>query len=178
MLFKELFILASKKELIDKVQELGHTEAVNTVKDFLDNQGIDLDGIELRFIVKDVSKVKWKPKSEFVKIFIKELEKMDRNIITFEMLGFLTFLTPYVNYEDNTLINKDGSYMNQNDIIELTGLSRKKVNHILKVLIENKVIYTMKQTEDKRKSKYLVNPKIFYKGQKIDSNLKEYIDNN
>jgi hypothetical protein len=170
--------MASKKDIINKVQELGHNEAVNTVKDFLDNQGIDLDGLELRFIVKDVSKVKWKPKSEFVKIFIKELEKLDNKVITFEMLGILTFLTPYINYEDNTLINKDGSYMNQNDIINLSGLSRKKVNHILNVLIENEIIFAMKQTEDKRKSKYLVNPKIFYKGQKIDRNLKEYFDNN
>jgi hypothetical protein len=164
----------SKKEILQEMQEVGQIIGANGVKDYLDSHGLDINNVQLKFVVKDVSKVKWKSKSEFVKIFIKELEKMDKTIITVEMLGLLTLLTPYLNFEDNSLINKDGTYMNQNDIMSLTGWGRKKVNQTLKVLIDNEIIYTKKQKEDLRKTKYFINPNYFYKGQKIDPETKEF----
>jgi hypothetical protein len=166
----------SRKEIMQEMQEVGQIIGANGVKDYLDSHGLELENLQYRFIVKDTSKVKWRSKSEFVKIFIKELEKMDKNIITVEMLGLLTLLTPYLNFEDNSLINKDGSYMNQNDIMNLTGWGRKKVNQILKVLIDNEILYSKKQKEDLRKSKYFLNPNYFYKGQKIDPETKEYFE--
>jgi hypothetical protein len=166
----------SKREIIQEMQEVGQVIGTNGVKDYLDSHGIDINNVQLKFVVKDVSKIRWRSKSEFVKIFIKELEKMDKNIITVEMLGLLTLLTPYLNFEDNSLINKDGTYINQNDIMNLTGWGRKKVNQTLKVLIDNEIIYSRKQKEDLRKSKYFVNPNYFYKGQKIDPESKEYFE--
>jgi hypothetical protein len=163
----------NKKEILQEMQEVGQIIGTNGVQDYLESHGLDINQVQLKFIVKDVSKVKWKSKSEFVKIFIKELEKMDKTI-TVEMLGLLTLLTPYLNYEDNSLINKDGSYLNQNDIMNLTGWGRKKVNQTLKVLIDNEILQTKKQKEDLRKSKYFINPNYFYKGQKIDPEIKEY----
>lgn len=165
--------MANKKELIDKLQEVGHDSGLTGVKKFLDDNGIDVDGLQLRFLVKDISKIPWKPKTQFVKVFDKEIAKMDKNIITVEMLGLLTLLTPYLNFEDNSLM-KDDKYINQNDIMEITGWGRKKVNQTLKVLIDHEIIYTQKQKEDLRKLKYSINPNYFYRGQKIDPEIKEY----
>lgn len=167
----------NKKELIQQMQEVGHRIGTNAVKDHLDSYGLHIEGVELQFFVKDTSKVKWKSNSKFTKLFDTELINiMSKNTITVEMLGLLTLLTPYLNYEDNSLINKDGSYMNQHDIMKLTGWSKKKVNQLLTVLIDNEIVYTEKQTEDKRKNKYSINPNLFYKGQKIDKDIKKYYD--
>lgn len=165
----------NKKELIQQMQEVGHRIGTNAVKDHLDSYGISIEGVELGFYVKDTSKVKWKTNAKFTKLFDSGLNKiMTKNIFTVEMVGLLTILTAYLSYEDNSLINKDGSYLNHNDIMELTGWSKKKVNQILTVLIENELIHTEKQIEDKRKNKYFINPNLFYKGQKIESSVKEF----
>lgn len=168
--------MASKKDIMQKMKEIGLQKGSAEANKFLLDNGIDIENVELNFTVRDTSKVLWKPKSEFVKIYTKELKKMDNNTITIEMLGFLTLLAPYLNYEDNSLINEDDTYMTQNDIINLTGWSRKKVNQTLKVLIDNEIIYTMKQKDDQRKSKYFINPNVFFKGQKIDRDVKEYFE--
>lgn len=169
----------NKKVLIQQMQEVGQRIGTNAVKDHLDSYGINIEGVELGFYVKDTSKVKWKANAKFTKLFDTELNRiMSKNILTVEMLGLLTLLTPYLNYEDNSLINKDGSYLNMNDIMELTGWGKKKVNQMLTVLIENEIMYTEKQKEDKRKNKYSINPNLFYKGQKIDRDIKEYYKQN
>ena len=93
------------------------------------------------------------------------------------MLGFLTLLTPFLDYENNCLINKDSTYMSQNVIIKLTGWGRKKVTNTISTLVSQEIMYEMKQDIDKRKSKYYINPKLFFKGQKIDKEVKDYFDN-
>ena len=169
--------ILNKNDLISHMQEVGQKIGVNAVKDYLDSNDIEIDDISLRFFVTDTSKVKWKPNSKFVKLFISEMEKLMKNkTITVEMLGFLTLLTPYLNYEDSCLINKDETPMSQNDIIKLTGWGRNKVNQTIKALIELEVIYEQKQEADKRRSKYYLNPNLFFKGQKIDKEVKKYYD--
>jgi DNA-binding MarR family transcriptional regulator len=167
----------NKKELFTKMQEVGQRIGSNAVKDFLDSYDIELNGVELGFYIKDNSKVKWKAKSNFIKLFESELQRlMTKRIIDIEMLGFLTTLSLYLNFEDNSLINKDGSYINQKDIIDITNWSKSKVNKFIKLAIENELIFEQKQEEDKRKSKYFLNPKLFYKGSKIDRETKEHFD--
>jgi DNA-binding MarR family transcriptional regulator len=92
------------------------------------------------------------------------------------MIGFLTTMSLYLNFEDNSLINKDGSYITQKDIITITNWSKSKVNKFVRIAIENELIFEQKQEEDKRKSKYFLNPNLFYKGSKIDKETKEYFD--
>lgn len=179
--YKPLFYkgetILNKNDLISHMQEVGQKIGANAVKDYLDSNDIEIDDISLRFFVTDTSKVKWKPNSKFVKLFISEMEKLMKNkTITVEMLGFLTLLTPYLNYEDSCLINKDETPMSQNDIIKLTGWGRNKVSQTIKALIELEVIYEQKQENDKRRSKYYLNPNLFFKGQKIDKEVKKYYD--
>jgi hypothetical protein len=168
----------NKKEIMSKMQEVGQKIGSNAVKDFLDSNDIEINGLELGFYVKDNSKVKWKPKSHFIKLFEMELFRlMTKRIIDIEMLGFLTTLSLYLNFEDNSLINKDGTYINQKDIISITNWSKSKVNKFIKLAIENELLFDQKQDEDKRKSKYFLNPNLFYKGQKIDPDTKKHFDN-
>jgi DNA-binding MarR family transcriptional regulator len=101
---------------------------------------------------------------------------MTKKVIDIEMLGFLTLLSLYLDYEDNSLI-KDDRYLNQKDILELTGWSKNKVSKFIKAAIDNKFIYEEKQENDKRKSMYYLNPNLFFRGQKIDKETKQYYDN-
>jgi DNA-binding MarR family transcriptional regulator len=168
----------NKKEIMSQMQEVGQRIGTNAIKDFLESHDIEIDGVQLGFIVKDNSKVKWKSSSHFIKLFERELQRlMTKRIIDIEMLGFLTTLSLYLNFEDNSLVNKDGSYINQKDIINITNWSKSKVNKFIKVAIENELLFEKKQDEDKRKSKYFLNPKLFYKGQKIDKDIKEQFNN-
>jgi DNA-binding MarR family transcriptional regulator len=167
----------NKKELFNQMQEVGQKIGSNAVKDFLDSHDIELNGVELGFYVKDNSKVKWKSKSNFIKLFEMELRKlMNKRIIDVEMIGFLTTLSLYTNFEDNSLVNENGLYLTQKDIIEITNWSKGRVNKYMKIAIENELIFEQKQEEDKRKCKYYLNPKLFYKGSKIDRETKELFD--
>lgn len=168
----------NKKGLLFQMQEVGHRIGTNAVMDFLESHGLEMDGVQLGFYVKDTSKVKWKGSSKFIKLYEMEMERlMNKEIINFEILGFLTWLSKYLNYEDNSLINKDGTYLTQKDIIEITGWHKNKVSKTVKSLIENEILYEKKQEEDKRKSKYFMNPNLFFKGKNIDKDIKEFYDN-
>jgi DNA-binding MarR family transcriptional regulator len=160
----------NQNELYVYLQHIG-TQAV---KRFADDNGIDLD---IEMYVKDKSKIKWKSKSHFIKLYKQELQRlMTKKVIDIEMLGFLTLLSLYLDYEDNSLI-KDDRYLNQKDILELTGWSKNKVSKFIKAAIDNKFIYEEKQENDKRKSMYYLNPNLFFRGQKIDKETKQYYDN-
>lgn len=167
----------NKKEIMSKMQEVGLRTSTNAVMDFLESHDIELNGVELGFYVKDNSKVRWKSNSHFIKLFERELYRlMTKRIIDIEMIGFLTTLSLYLNFEDNSLVNKDGTYINQKDIIDITGWSKSKVNKFIKLAMENELIFEQKQEEDKRKSKYFLNPNLFYKGSKIDPDTKKQFD--
>ncbi|PKR82881.1 hypothetical protein [Heyndrickxia camelliae] len=167
----------NKKELIEQMRKVGQTIGVNAVQDFLESHDLEMDDIELSFQVKDKSKVNWKPKSKFVKVFDTELNKtMENKKIDIEMIGFLTVLSSYLNYEDNCLIKSDGTYLNQNDIVQLTGWNRKKVNQTIKTLIENEILYTEQNENDKRNKKYYIDPSLFFRGQKITKEVKEFFN--
>jgi hypothetical protein len=167
----------NKKEQLERIREVFLRIGTNAVIDFIESNDIQINEIELHAIVNDNSKVNWKSRSRFAKIFISELKKVMKNKkITIEMLGFLTYLIPYLDFENNVLLNEDGTYMTQNDIVKLTGWNRNKVNNTLKVLFENEIIYTKKQETDKRKLKYFINPNLFYKGRKIDKSVKDFYE--
>lgn len=159
----------NQNELFIYIQNIG-AQAINK---FIEDQGLELD-YQMYFQMKDVSKTKWKSKSHFIKVYEQELLKlMSKKVIDIEMLGFLTLLSLYLNFEDNCLINKDGTYLNQKDIIELTGWSKPKVSKFIKEAIDSELIYEKKQEIDKRKSKYYLNPHLFFKGQMISKETKD-----
>jgi DNA-binding MarR family transcriptional regulator len=151
--------------------------SAKAINKFVEDNGLEdiLDNYQMSIQMKDVSKTKWKSKSHFIKVYEQELLKlMTKKVIDIEMLGFLTLLSLYLNFEDNCLINKDGTYLNQKDIIELTGWSKPKVNKFIKEAIDSELMYEKKQEIDKRKSKYYLNPHLFFKGQMIAKETKDH----
>jgi DNA-binding MarR family transcriptional regulator len=159
----------NNNELFVYLQNIG-AKAVNQ---FIEDQGLEID-YQMSFQMKDTSKTKWKSKSHFIKLYEQELHRlMTKKVIDIEMLGFLTLLSLYLNYEDSCLVNKDGTFLNQKDIIEITGWSKNKVNKFLKEAIDSELIFEKKQEIDKRKSKYCLNPHLFFKGQMITKETKD-----
>lgn len=162
----------NRNELFEYLQNIGN----QAIRQFIEDQGIEDEVGYAKLWMKDNSKVRWKTGTHFIKMFELELKRlMTKKVIDIEMLGFLTLLSLYLNYEDSCLV-KDGKYLNQKDIIEISGWSKNKVNKFLKEAIENDLLFEEKQEEDKRKSKYKLNAKLFYKGSKIDRDEKMYYD--
>jgi hypothetical protein len=167
-----------KRILLQQMQEVGQKIGSNAVKDYMESWDIEEDDIQLSFYVKDTSKVRWKSKSQFIKIFNVELKRLvtKGKLGDIELLGLATRLSLQVNYEDNCILNDNGSYMTQKDIQVMAGWSKRKVTLALNDLIENQIIYIQKQEEDQRKNKYFMNPNIFYKGANIDKNVIEFYE--
>ena len=169
-----------KEELIQYFRENGTAHIAKMFFDTAEANGIDvseLENIELNLYIKDKSKVKWKQNSNFVKLFTTELERMVRNkMLNMQKLGFITMLTPYLDYQDNSLKNKNGEYLTQEDIMKITGLKRRAVINMLNDLKKHEIIFDRPQENDKRKKKYYLNPNLFYKGKEIDVKIKEYFN--
>jgi hypothetical protein len=172
----------NKKEFLNQLKEIYNHLGTRGVKDHLEANDIDpevLNGMQFSPVLRDVSKVQWKPKTEFIKLYHVEMNKKvtKGTLNDIELLGLTTRLSLFVDYEDNYLINKDGTYLTHKDIMNITGWGKKKVTQALKQLIENDIIFEEKQEEDKRKNKYYMNPNLFYKGSTIYKEKKLQHDN-
>ncbi len=161
-----------------KVRETSEKLAAQIVIDTLEAMGYDPEDLSVKLHIKDNSKVKWKSKSHFVKLFIVELKTLlKQNKLNVEKTGFVTILASYIDFQDNSLRNDSGDYLSQKDIIEITGFGRKKVSQLLKELIEDEILISTYQKEDSRKKRYYINPNLFYRGTDIHKTVKEYFEN-
>lgn len=167
-----------KYKLAEIKEELG----MRGVNEFLNQQGIeskDLDFSISGTFVYDRKKVPWKPNVQFIKVFKLELDKLTtKKDITLDILGLIKLFEKYIGYEDNILYNDKGDYMSQKDIMQLTGLGRKKVSDMINVLTKHKVLFKFPHGEDKRKNIYYGNPNLFYRGGKIDKDVIKFIEDN
>jgi DNA-binding MarR family transcriptional regulator len=82
------------------------------------------------------------------------------NVISMDDLGFLLLLVTFIRFEDNSLMKGD-EFLSQKDIIKITGWDRKRTYQRLKKLIDNDIIYSKSQKDDKRKMQYYINPEFF-----------------
>jgi DNA-binding MarR family transcriptional regulator len=164
---KEIGLTTATTMLNDHLESLGHEKGIAT-----------LEGYELSFNIKNKNKVAWKARSEFTKLFHNELESLIKaKKLNMQKIGFITMLTKYIAYEDCYLINKEGDYLSQKEIIEITGESKPTVIKILRQLIKDNIIIAKKQEKDKRLNKYCINPNLLFKGKNIDIKLKEKYSN-
>lgn len=177
-LSKERCTLTKEMLTHDKIialQEHVQAEAMQTVIDTLESMGIEPSTLGLSFYIKDKSKVKWKTKTHFIKVFVSELQRLHHNkILNFEQLGFLTVLSTYMHYQDPYLRTREGSYLTQKDIIDMSGWGKKKVIGLLNELKNKKVLLSTSQPNDKRKKRYFIDPNLFYIGNEIDQRIKEH----
>lgn len=165
--------ITDRQKLIRLVKKIVELSGTNAVFDHLTDKEMTLiEDLDISVFVKDKSKLLWKSKSNFVKFFECQLDKNSKEL-TIEELGFLTKMSQFIDYEDNTLRNSDHTYITQNDIIHITKWDKNKVRKILNKLINLKYIYKERQI-DKRKYKYYLNPNYFYRGRYINKDIYKF----
>lgn len=148
------------------------------VQVYKDETNSDIDGFEVSNYIKDTSKVKWNNNVHFTKIYDGMVRKlMEQSKIDLLELGLITLLATYANYENNELMYEE-RYMTQKDIIKVSGLGRTKVSAMLNNLIEQKILFVKKYEKDTRHNIYYLNPSLFFKGQNISKEEKEFATNN
>lgn len=164
-------------EVLNRVRESQQEHVTKALIDTLESMGYDAENLGVSLYIKDNSKVKWKPKSHFIKLYPMELKKVkNKTDLTMEELGVVTLLSTYASFEDCFIRNDDGSFMSQQDMIDVMGFKRTKAHNILKRLQEFDVLLKGRQPDNKRKNRYFINPNLFYVGSEINLKVKEYYD--
>ena len=114
----------------------------------------------------------WKVNS-FYKGNIDELKEVSKDLTIAES-GFLFKILPYINYRDCLLCYSNGKDINQEDLAEITGMSRSQVYRTLESLISKDILYKGKNSKS---FQYFVNPWLFVKGNEINKVLKSMFKN-
>ncbi len=83
--------------------------------------------------------------------------------------AFIFSLIPYIRY-DNAIKTLNGHELNVDKMVEISGISKRKVQSILQGLM-NKGI--MNKENKGKKNIYYINPSLFNKGNRIDSKIQK-----
>jgi hypothetical protein len=111
------------------------------------------------------------PDSEYVKLFIRGIESIPDELKGSDFKAILK-LCQFIDYETGILV-KRGQYnkavpLLQEDLINVTGISKKTVISTMERLVEQKVFAKVRTG---RQISYLANPFIFMKGKRISKTL-------
>ena len=109
----------------------------------------------------------------FYKGNIDELRKNMSNLDVYEK-AFLFSIVPYIGYEDCCLKYDNGSELKFESLLEITGISRAKLQSVVNSLIEKDIIYKGKNSNA---IQYFVNPWLFCKGNRINKVLRTMFKN-
>ncbi len=109
----------------------------------------------------------------FYKGNIDELRKNMSNLDVYEK-AFLFSIVPYIGYEDCCLKYDNGRELKFESLLEITGISRAKLQSVVNSLIEKDIIYKGKNSNA---IQYFVNPWLFCKGNRINKVLRTMFKN-
>lgn len=109
----------------------------------------------------------------FYKGNINELRKNMSNLDIYEK-AFLFSIVSYIGYEDCCLKYDNGKELKFESLIEITGISRAKLQSVINSLIEKDIIYKGKNSNT---IQYFINPWLFCKGNRINKVLKTMFQN-
>lgn len=109
----------------------------------------------------------------FYKGNIDELRKNMSNLDVYEK-AFLFSIVPYVGYEDCCLKYDNGRELKFESLLEITGISRAKLQSVINSLVEKDIIYKGKNSNT---IQYFVNPWLFCKGNRINKVLRTMFKN-
>lgn len=110
---------------------------------------------------------------EFYKGNINKLKKNMTNLDIYER-AFLFSIVPYIGYEDCCLKYDNGKEIGFTNLIEISKISKRKVQDIIGSLVEKNILYKEK---DGKTIRYFVNPYLFCKGSRIQSRLCSIFEN-
>lgn len=147
----------------------------------LKNQGVNLEGTYFGFREneedleqKESGMVVWRKDDEFVKIFPKEIAQIAPLLNGTELL-IVIHMTKCMSYSDGLLRKggkANGNPITFNDIMQLTGFSKKTVIKSMANLVRKRVyFYGRTGTKETDPYKFYVNPYIFFKGKYINPTL-------
>lgn len=100
------------------------------------------------------------------RMIVKELTPSERAV--------LFQLQYYVSYESGLISHSNGREIGFNDIVELTGLSRRTVALVIESLVSKDILYKGKNS---KRVQYYMNPWIASKGVAPNATLKEMFKN-
>jgi DNA-binding MarR family transcriptional regulator len=135
----------------------------------------NLDNFNITTYVRDSTKRFWKhgkgKNNEFIKIFYNEIDEVKElyDLKKSEVL-FLYSLSPYLLWEENLLVDKDGLPLNQKRLCTELELDRKTVYKNMRSLEQKKCLIRI---FDGRDAFYLINPSLMFKGEKINKSIPE-----
>jgi DNA-binding MarR family transcriptional regulator len=133
----------------------------------------NLDNFNITTYITDNLKKPWKhgrgENNKFIKIFYNEIEEVKElyDLKRSEVL-FLYSLTPYLLWEENLLVDKEGIPLNQKRLCSELELDRKTIYKNVKSLEQKKCLIRI---WDGRDVYYLVNPSLMFKGEKIHRSI-------
>jgi len=109
----------------------------------------------------------------FYKGNIEELKEINKTLNSSEK-AFLFSIIPYISYKDCLLCYSNGKDIKQDDLIKITGLSRKTIYRTMETLRNKDIIYRGKNSKN---NQYFVNPWLFVRGNTINTVLKTMFKN-
>lgn len=133
----------------------------------------NLDNFNITTYITDSLKKPWKhsrgKNNEFIKMFYNEIEEVKElyDLKRSEVL-FLYSLAPYLLWEENLLVDKEGIPLNQKRLCSELELDRKTIYKQVKSLEQKKCLIRI---WDGRDVFYLVNPWLMFKGKKINKSI-------
>ena len=130
----------------------------------------NLDNYRITSYVQDDSKRLWKQgkgeRNEFIKLFMNEIESAKELYgLTRSEVLFLYSLSPYLSWEENLLIDKEGIPLNKKRLAAELELDSKTIFNRVKALEEKKCLIRLWIGRD---TFYIINPNLMFKGQKIN----------
>ncbi len=167
-----------KKENLDKERlareiqaRLSH--AVLKERQQLEDEGVDVPSFSLS--VKSDTREVWKPEKYFVKSYLGLLDEIEKEHgLSIEERGIISILSGYLNYEDNLLSKENGDPLQRKDLEKILGKGHNAVDKYMKNLVEKGVLAKVKIINSVH---YVMNPYIYYMGNKIDGTLVEMFKN-
>lgn len=131
-------------------------------------------------ILRKTSQDKYKRKKDsdlngrmFIKVDTKEGYALLKELSLNER-ALLFVLQYYVTYESGLIQHQNGQEINFNDLIDITGMSRRTLSETLSALISKDIVYKGKNST---KVQYYLNPWVAMKGVVVNPTLKEMFKN-
>ena len=125
--------------------------------------------------IKNNTTIPWKnnkkEQSLFAKVYYNEIEYVKSHFgLTMTEMGFLFSLTPYLLYEYNLLVDKDGNPINQKTLMKLLGYGKTAISKMINSLERKKCLIRIWY---ERETYFIVNPFIMLCGTTVDKRLPE-----
>jgi len=160
-------IIENKNDVREILQDHSKTKAINNAKE---KEIRRIAGLQEK---KDYLWLNWKKDSHFIKVFRTELrEYMKVTKLSTNARAFLFSVQMYIEYPTNRIAKPDGTNFTNEELTELTGLSKNILNKTLKELEDKHFI---KKVGQGRAREIYFNPYLMA-GKDIEKNTKKIID--